>query len=468
MSNKLKITTTERYILIITLITLVVSACGIFYLLSSYNAVSSSIPKNSEEKRKYSEGNIKNTVRGLAFEKDISTTIYQKAKDEDKNTVNTYIKDKRDLYAQEGMWKVATELLWVTTLQLFFFIASIIGSFIGLYFLYKTLSATAETNAIVRRTSNFELQPYVAIKSMSVTINGLISNEPLIIFSLKIKNDGLTPMKGPVVVEVTSSQFTYLREGSSIVHIDSMPLIEEVPIPKIVELINPRGKRHVKWNIEFFSDATIKAPISTPFEALQYSICFSVKFKDISTDGTKKHREVKFESTNKATMKNRFEISDKASISMISDNLVGDESYIYPHCRIAFPIAPSVLRKEGLRVSYKILNHGAGAAKDIYLKLSFVGKDEPFIERIDMGGSDTPISDISGMSHEGSRADLTVPDNWQSCFLMAFLEFRSDCTIYQRWGYYRCIKHPESGNLKETGIRFEHVHIKGKTTENQI
>ena len=143
----------EKWLLTAGFIALVISAFGVGYLLSTYQAISSSIPNNAEEKAKYSESHINNSVRALAFEKNITTSKYQQAKDKDADTKNTYIKDKRDLYAQEGMWKVATELLWITTIQLFVFIVSIIASIAALIFLYDTLSATRKTLNAARKAN---------------------------------------------------------------------------------------------------------------------------------------------------------------------------------------------------------------------------------------------------------------------------------------------------------------------------
>lgn len=54
-----------------------------------------------------------------------------------------FVKNKRDMNAQEGMWKAAVYLVGLTAFQSFF-------SLIGLIFLYRTLKATRETAEIAR------------------------------------------------------------------------------------------------------------------------------------------------------------------------------------------------------------------------------------------------------------------------------------------------------------------------------
>lgn len=164
----------ERALLLGCILVLICSIFWLHNLLTTYETIIDRLPDKSNEAREYSEENIKNPVRGLLYDEDATTEKYQKARDEKEDHLNNFIKDKRNLNAQEGMWEVATELLRFTAYQLFFLVITTIASFAGLYFIIQTLNATVAAN----KNSSDAIEQAIAANDIARE-NLHISNRPI-------------------------------------------------------------------------------------------------------------------------------------------------------------------------------------------------------------------------------------------------------------------------------------------------
>lgn len=125
--------------------------------------------------------------------------------------LSTFIKDKRDLNAQEGMWKAAVYLVGFTAFQTLFGI-------VGLIFIYRTLSATratlvqtgfAATAAQESAAAEMKAQKAHVLPMLSANFRGansanngietLTSRKRFVDISIAVKNFGNTPVRGGTV-----------------------------------------------------------------------------------------------------------------------------------------------------------------------------------------------------------------------------------------------------------------------------
>ena len=200
----------EKGLLVVAALMLIGGTFWLKSLLGTYKVIIDRLPDHSEEPRTYSAENIQNPVRVLLRSDDEKTAIYQEARDKKAEIENDFIKDKRGLNAQEGMWYAATELLRFTAYQLFFLVITTIASFAGLYFIIQTLKATQEANLntikaidetsrandIAEKSSRLVNMSYMEFHSAEVKWEPTgISNSPdsyTVEVNLGIKNTGNT------------------------------------------------------------------------------------------------------------------------------------------------------------------------------------------------------------------------------------------------------------------------------------
>ncbi len=86
-------------------------------------------------------------ISWIHFEVQLSKipTLYSEYESYSENNTdkkNEYIKNKRDLNAQEGMWRAATEVLRISMVHIYLSIVSLVISAFGIYYIKKSLFAT--------------------------------------------------------------------------------------------------------------------------------------------------------------------------------------------------------------------------------------------------------------------------------------------------------------------------------------
>ena len=289
----------EKRLLLGGLLIFIASCFWLLSLLDTYESIIDRLPNHTEESREYAEVDIDNAVRGLAFEKDVTPTIYQQARDEYADNVNDFIKDKRGLNAQEGMWKAATELLRFTAYQLFFLVLTTLVSGVGIYLLYKTLKATQEANANTEKNLKaerdariLELRPYISIDDVNVTIipptPSVFDRDSRIKFTFTLTNNGQTPVKEAQIHAHAGKVSIHLASGGDPVEI---PL--HIIAGQVVAMIQINPRSTVRASLAL--DAPINVALTEPRNEIDFTIESSVKFKDLGTDRLENmHRRIKF------------------------------------------------------------------------------------------------------------------------------------------------------------------------------
>ncbi len=156
---------------------ILIVAIGGTMLLSALAAIEylSDPPDKGEESRQYAEcADIKAYQEGCKF----IGTAGEDSSEEDTNQAhdkqygpNPFIKDKRDINAQEGMWRATNFLSFLTLLQIFIGVA-------GVALIYRTLIATEDA---VREASE-------ATKLANATMEASIDRDsPFLFFDIEFK-----------------------------------------------------------------------------------------------------------------------------------------------------------------------------------------------------------------------------------------------------------------------------------------
>lgn len=195
-SGPKKIFTTSLTLIIISTLVVfaIISLFVAIHFHNRYELINLKIPNISSENRSFVVNHIDDPVRALAYDENPSTVDFQRALDNKAKNTNNFIKEKRNLNAQEGMWKVATELLILSAFQLYILAFSTIISFFGIYLLYKTLSATKDTliaansaNEIARSTNRAWCDLFISDYALS------FSDKDYQKFGYRILNVGSIP-----------------------------------------------------------------------------------------------------------------------------------------------------------------------------------------------------------------------------------------------------------------------------------
>ena len=169
--------------------------CAPIYLLITYESLELNIPVHANEKNDYSKTDIIKTLERCKITiKGDKPIEKKKACSKAAKELNNYIKDKRNLNAQEGIWRVSTELLKLTTYHLIAIIVSIFASIVGLYFIVKTFNQVNTSNDIARESLHVSNRPicdlYLSEAAERKTISGSLD---MLEFNFEIINLGKTP-----------------------------------------------------------------------------------------------------------------------------------------------------------------------------------------------------------------------------------------------------------------------------------
>ena len=148
------------------------------------------LPPQSEEHREYT--NHANLSGGSATsETDPNQNQSESEKDkspsDDENEL-VFIKDKRDLNAQEGMWRAANYLVVLTFFQIFIGLGTVILVWRTFWVQRNELDATNKANQIT-------LQPYLDVTDWSLIWVGypMPDPNPRITLDIEIENSGSSP-----------------------------------------------------------------------------------------------------------------------------------------------------------------------------------------------------------------------------------------------------------------------------------
>lgn len=146
------------------------------------------LPPQSEEHREYT--NHANLSGGSATsETDPNQNQSESEKDkspsDDENEL-VFIKDKRDLNAQEGMWRAANYLVVLTFFQIFIGLGTVILVWRTFWVQRDELGATKQANIL-------QLTPYIEIPNVRITYIHNLSHVLELRIALDIKNVGFSP-----------------------------------------------------------------------------------------------------------------------------------------------------------------------------------------------------------------------------------------------------------------------------------
>lgn len=269
--------------ILFSLVVLLFLFCYLIWSESNYKAIIDRIPDHTKETREYSEEDTNNPVRVLLNGDDTITAKYQNARDKKANIENNFIKDKRGLNAQEGMWKVTAELYRLTVYQLILLLITTVISGIGLYYIYKTFRETQRVNTL-------QLQPWLTIGKPTVSFtrlfHGPVATAHFFIY-FPIKIQGITPLKCITIdipyvsVDMHHSEYGFMEclatdEGTVA---NFSPVIED-------EFISEEANVYM-----IKSDKDKLTRPSPPDGEHWFKIEFDIRFKDSFTNPSK-HRRI--------------------------------------------------------------------------------------------------------------------------------------------------------------------------------
>ena len=134
-----------------------------YYFFNDALEIENGIPTHKKQLHDYSSDNIVGILKDCEI---VTSGKSQEAEKTCKKAVedlNAFSKNKRELSAQEGMWRTSTDLIKITAVQLMVFMISTLGSLVAMFFLYKTYLATKETNEQTQLANQLNYQPYFEI-----------------------------------------------------------------------------------------------------------------------------------------------------------------------------------------------------------------------------------------------------------------------------------------------------------------
>ncbi|PWQ96809.1 hypothetical protein [Leucothrix arctica] len=139
---------------ILAVLFMVLSFLFIGNLWYGYNEVNSYIPAERQHIGEYSAPKLKYPIANCFFVKGQKKPFDRElCEKESSKELNEYIKDKRDLVAQEGMWKAASEVLKLSVIQLWLLVISTIFTIYSVFLIRDTLDETRKA-AAAANTSN--------------------------------------------------------------------------------------------------------------------------------------------------------------------------------------------------------------------------------------------------------------------------------------------------------------------------
>ena len=326
--------------------------CAPIYLLITYDSLELNIPVHGNEKNDYSKTDIIKTLERCKITiKGDKPIEKKKACSKAAKELNNYIKDKRNLNAQEGIWRVSTELLKLTTYHLIAIIVSIFASIAGLYFIIQNLRATKdaisqseEANRIAnealmetQKTNVLQLKPYLDIGDPVVSkFQGVEDTNILFTIDTPIINTGPTPVTR-AIIEISNFKLYVFAEGVRVAflpteHLGSREVYTKPVISDMSTPINPKGGmpyKHTTGSM-FVRGALPDAARSRDLyenEGVGFSFFATIRFKDISTTGTK-HRALRFnvsKNTGSAELDGRGVTTPNETVE--DDNGIFDKEY---------------------------------------------------------------------------------------------------------------------------------------------
>ena len=289
--------------------------------------------------------------RRIIHPKEMNTKDYKGCADKASQQTYDYIKDKRDISAQEGMWRAATQLLKLTAFQFIALVVSMVLSAAGLVALLFTLRSTQDvviqaqrTNDAAEASNNFalteaekadarieasikesrearilELQPYLSIVSFGSEAVVFVGNENTLnfIINITLKNHGQTPAQ-KVYMEITSWEVTTQDVNNR--QAGNTPHHPNPSSYRLKEQINPRDVIHPS----FTSSSTVMVgqhKDASLQDTIQYHIKGFIRYQGYGTAGTDEHRFIKFNAGGgKGTQGDIIEIIEDGTGDSISWN----------------------------------------------------------------------------------------------------------------------------------------------------
>jgi hypothetical protein len=269
-----------------------------YYFLAGADEIEHDIPVPQKQTDEYTKTNIIEALKncGNTLEANRSFNNEKRCREAAEN-LNNYIKNKRELNAQEGMWRAATELLRITAVQLFFLIMSTLVSFLAVLLVYKTFKETEATNKGADHSRKMELRPYVAItnptvnrfilktRSFSALLSSWNTNRNRYKVAVVLKNEGKTPIYC-TIFESRSLIFQVCKKTLRSIPVDSYYSQETISSGVNSTPINPNAEREL--SLVLGQDG-----FTSPYIQKDTETCFRldavIRFKDLSTEPNK-HR----------------------------------------------------------------------------------------------------------------------------------------------------------------------------------
>jgi len=180
------------------------------------------------------------------------------------------ILDRRDLYAQEGMWLAAYALVAITFFQFF------VGG-AALYYIYQTFNVQKEELDATKNASALQLKPYFQFVDADLIWHPYVpAFENCVALTLSIKNTGQTAALSLSNLVVTDCLITYsIRPLHQTGKLDKS--VFDIPTDTIVrESLSIDPSANEKTIRRYFPKEDISRKVVSPNEEVQYFVVMPI------------------------------------------------------------------------------------------------------------------------------------------------------------------------------------------------
>lgn len=215
-----------------------------FFFAEKYNDYLGDIPSTTDEVYDWAKTDKNHPCYRLLDAKQSDSNSKGDCAKEATKEAYEYIKDKRDLKAQEGMWRAATELLTLTAYQLAGLVISTLFTIFGFGFLYYTLLETKKQTAL-------SFKPYFSVTNIK-TLPFIHQDGRLILtISFDIKNIGKS-----MASDVSDIRFSEGKMKVDEIRLDTSNFIQtKSPNPDEKFIISPEESIR-RYAFGYFKDMT--------------------------------------------------------------------------------------------------------------------------------------------------------------------------------------------------------------------